>query len=184
MRGLILTAPKVEEKPMMHTKMSRLVFSLFRALAILLVLFFLRTLTSLPASAQSTIWDEYVSQGQKAFDQGNYAEAEKFWGASLQESLKYDVKDERRRASIIYVGTVYRKEGKYADAELVFTKYVEFVEKILGHDDPEVADALTYLSRVYVDEGKRPEAEPPYRRALAIRNKKTFGATNAKIATA
>jgi hypothetical protein len=42
-------------------------------------------------------------------------------------------------------------------------------EKILGPEHPDVADSLHDLASLYYRQGRYPEAEPLYQRALAIR---------------
>src|SRR3954470_19371642 len=42
-------------------------------------------------------------------------------------------------------------------------------EKVLGPEDPDVAQSLANLANLYRDQGRLAEAEPLYRRALAVR---------------
>ena len=44
-------------------------------------------------------------------------------------------------------------------------------ERVLGPEHPHVATVLANLAELYSDEGKYAQAEPLYRRALAIREK-------------
>ena len=51
---------------------------------------------------------------------------------------------------------------------------LEINEKRLGPEQPDVARSVVDLAELYQAEGKYAEAEPLYRRALAI-NEKVFG---------
>jgi tetratricopeptide (TPR) repeat protein len=85
-------------------------------------------------------------------------------------------------------------QGKFADAEPVLRRRLELQSKVLAADHPDIADSLNLVSLVtraqrlgaddpdlamslnnlaalYVNQGKYAEAEPLYRRALAIREK-------------
>jgi CHAT domain-containing protein/Tfp pilus assembly protein PilF len=55
-------------------------------------------------------------------------------------------------------------------------------EKALGSDHPDVAKSLGSLAMLYADQGRYADAEPLYRRALAI-NEKRLGADHPDVAT-
>jgi tetratricopeptide (TPR) repeat protein len=63
------------------------------------------------------------------------------------------------------------KQGKYSEALPVAKKTLAIKEKLLGPDDPDVANSLNNLSARYYERGKDAQAEPLLRRALAIQEK-------------
>ena len=66
------------------------------------------------------------------------------------------------------VGQLYR-QGKYADAIPVTERYVESARRKHGEDHTEYATAISWLALVYKTQGRYAEAEPLYKRSLAIR---------------
>jgi len=59
-------------------------------------------------------------------------------------------------------------ERRYADAEPLFKRSLEILEKFYGRDHLYVASSLLYLARVYTEEGRYIDAEPLLQRALKI----------------
>ena len=67
-------------------------------------------------------------------------------------------------------GEEAREHGNYPEAEKQFAAAVEDAQGF-GPDDPRVAASLSGLAYVYQDRSRYGEAEPLYKRALAIREK-------------
>ncbi len=67
---------------------------------------------------------------------------------------------------------LYRKQGRYAEAEPVFLRELQITEQQLGPEHPEVAYALTGLADLYSEQNQYAEAEPLYQRALSIREQR------------
>jgi tetratricopeptide (TPR) repeat protein len=65
--------------------------------------------------------------------------------------------------------------GAYCAAEEPLTRSLMINEKVLGPDHPDVATSLNNLASLYNTQGKYAEAEPLYKRSLAIR--KSLGLT-------
>jgi tetratricopeptide (TPR) repeat protein len=66
---------------------------------------------------------------------------------------------------------LYRAQGRYADAEPLFTRSLAIFEKALGPNHPFVGTSLNSLAALYQAQGRTAEAEPLYMRALAIAEK-------------
>ncbi len=58
-------------------------------------------------------WETYMAAGVKAFQQGNYPEAEKQFAAALKEAEGFGPQDPRMAASLNNLGEVYRTQGRY-----------------------------------------------------------------------
>ncbi len=64
------------------------------------------------------------------------------------------------------IGYAYAKEGKLDEAEALLRRALSMREEALGSEDREVAPSLNHLASIYIELGRRAEAEPFYERAL------------------
>ncbi len=135
------------------------------------------------ASAQGGPWKTYMATGAKAYQLGNYPEAEKQFAAALKEAEGFVPQDSRLARSLNNLAAVYRAQGKYGKAEPLLKRALANDEKALGPDHTDVATDLNNLALVYQAQGKSAEAEPPYKRALAIWEK-ALGSEHPNVATA
>src|SRR5712691_4310083 len=71
------------------------------------------------------------------------------------------------------------QEGRYAEAERLFQSAIKEAERF-GPEDPRVATTLNNLAELYRAQRKYAQAEPLYRRALAI-NEKTLGPAHPNV---
>ncbi len=67
-------------------------------------------------------------------------------------------------------GTAAYEQGRYAEAEKSWSAALQKAEKF-GPQDTRLAQSLNDLAVLYRNQGKYGEAEPLYKRALAIREK-------------
>ncbi len=146
-----------------------------------------------PTLPPAGLWNTYMDEGQKAFQEERYAEAEKFFEAALKEAQqlrivdpespnKPGIGDPRVATSLVSLGDVYLAEGKVDEAIQTYQQCLALTEGTLGPDEPFVAIALNGLGRAYVAQGKYTEAEEQFRRAIRI-NEKKLGATHPAVAT-
>ncbi len=73
-------------------------------------------------------------------------------------------------------------EGKSVAALPLAARYVDLARERYGEENPEYATALTWLGSLYESQERFAEAEPPLKRALAIREK-AFGPDHPLVAT-
>ncbi len=66
---------------------------------------------------QGDPWETYMAAGDKAYQQGNYPEAEKQLEAALKEAEGFGPQDPRLGRSLNDLAVVYQTQGKYAVAE-------------------------------------------------------------------
>ena len=71
-------------------------------------------------------------------------------------------------ASNMRVGVKAYEQGRYSEAEIPVQAALREAEKAFGPQDRRVAETLYYLAIVHYHQGRGPEAESLYRRALAI----------------
>jgi len=66
---------------------------------------------------------------------------------------------------------LYRKQGKYREAEPLQRRALAILEKTLGPDHPDVAAGLKNLAKLHRFRGKNTEAAACEQRAMAIANR-------------
>ena len=138
-------------------------------------------LCSTSAFAQVEQWQSHMGAGVQAYQQGNYAEAERQWGSALKEAKRFGPQDPRLATTLNNLAELYRAQGKYAEAEPLHKHSLAIREKALGPEHPEVATSLHNLALLYRAQGKYAEAEPLYNRSLAILEK-ALGAEHPDVA--
>jgi tetratricopeptide (TPR) repeat protein len=80
------------------------------------------------------------------------------------------------------LGTLYRTQAQYADAEPLMRRVVEIYKEACGPDHPNVAAGLDNLAVLLRDTNRLGEAEPLMRRALAI-DEKVYGPNHPNVAS-
>ncbi len=134
------------------------------------------------ASAQDTRWDSIMADAWKAYQQADYAEAEKLLLAALKEAEKFGNQDPRLPTSLNNLAELYLTQGKYAQAEPLYQRALAIREKALGPEHPDVATSLNNRALLYDEQGKYAQAEPLYQRALAVLEK-ALGPEHPQVAT-
>ena len=144
----------------------------------------LLSLTLWPATVtpQETQWDNLNSAAVDAYQQADYAKAEKLLLAALKVAKKFGAQDPRLATSLNNLAALYDTQGKYAEAEPLFRRSLAIWEMALGPEHPDVAQSLNNLAELYRAQGKYAQAEPLYQRALAIWEK-TLGPEHPQVAT-
>ena len=84
-----------------------------------LLLSFLAVLWLWPAAALAQVepWQNHMDTGVKAYQQGNYPEAEKQFTAAVKEAEGFEPQDPRLATSLNNLALLYRTQGRYAEAE-------------------------------------------------------------------
>jgi len=140
-------------------------------------------LISAKASAQDTLWRNYMEAGARAYKEGRNAKAEKSLKAAVKVAEEgFGPEDQRMFLSLKALVRLYRDQGRYDEAEPLAERSVMIVEKLMGKDHPLVATSLNNLAALYDNQGKYSEAEPLYKRSLAIKEK-ALGPEHFSVAT-
>jgi len=147
---------------------------------LLALLFLLFSATSLFPDLSS--WESYNEAGERAVEQGLYAEAEEMFQAALREADNFGPLDPRLAASLNNLASLYLLQGKYSQAEPIFLRALEIQEKILSPNHPEIAAILNNLGELYNAQGKYDRAEELFQQALEIREK-TLGPDRQEVST-
>ena len=119
-------------------------------------------------SFQDGRWKYYKVAGEAAYQQGNYAEAERQFVAALKEAERFDREDPRLATSLNNLAAVYKAQGRDAEAEPLYKHALAIDEKILGPDHPSFARDLNNLAELYRIQGRYAKSEPLIKRSLAI----------------
>lgn len=122
-------------------------------------------------SSQS-VWQTHYNAGHKALKSNNFEEAKKEFQLAVQESEHFKLTDHRRLASMHKLADVsFYNLHDTATALPMFEKLASTYQAILQHDDPELAEAYNDLAQAYAVEGKFPESEEYYKKAVAVAEK-------------
>jgi tetratricopeptide (TPR) repeat protein len=114
------------------------------------------------------MWAVNGQAGVTAYQQGRLAEAERHFNQalgmmrSLQPQQPYILNE---------LALIYETQNKYKQAEELYLRSLQLLEKYRGPEDPEVATTLHHLAELYEVQGDYGKAEPSYQKALALREK-------------
>ncbi len=70
-------------------------------------------------------------------------------------------------ASLNNLALLYKKQGRYEEAEPLHIQALEKCRAVLGEDHPDTLGSLNNLAALYGSQGRYAEAEPLYVQALA-----------------
>jgi len=85
-------------------------------------------------------------------------------------------------SSNIFLAHLYYYQGKYSEAEALYTELLGIWEPLLKGNNSEVATSLNNLANIYFTQDKYKEAEPLHLQALAMRQR-LFKGDNSEVAT-
>ena len=154
---------------------------ILRCLSVLSGATLLFTSAVAPAAAQQGDLNTILKRQTQFMDAGDFAaalvEAQK---AEALAKARFGVTHPNYGVALFNLGSLYRTQGKYSDAEELFKRAL-VVKELAGTDTPDVADTLNSLASVYLDQGRYADAEGLYKRALSIREK-TLGKGHPEVA--
>ena len=128
-------------------------------------------LVSTQACTYSTSWQRSNEAGVEAYQQGHYAEAEKYYLAALKEAETFGPEDPRLPTRLNNLAELYRTQGKYAEAEPLYQRALAIWEKALGPEHPNVATSLENYAALLRNMNREAEAVQMEAHAKAIRGK-------------
>jgi len=121
--------------------------------------------------ADEARWEQYLLAGEKAYHQGDYAEAVRQTQHALKEAENFGEEDPGFAVSLDRLGRLYQLGGRYAEAERLFKHSLGIWETVLGPEHDYMATILSNLAELYRMQSRYAEAEPLYKRSLAILEK-------------
>ncbi len=138
----------------------------------------LKHVASLP---QDSTWDTYVNVGERAFENGDFIEAEEMLGEALTEAEAFGEADPRLSRSITSLGKTYLDLSWYERAEPLFSRALTLRQKVAGADSPEVAEVDNCMGMLKQQQQLYGQAEQFFQKALAILEK-AAGASSKSVA--
>ncbi|CAN5951183.1 unnamed protein product [Sphagnum jensenii] len=126
-------------------------------------------------------WEENQNSGEEAFEQGRYAEAERFFVVAIQEAESLADDQVKLADSLYFLGKVYTLFEEFPKAESALTKALAIRGKALGTENAKVAEVIEQLGTLYLNERKYEQSEPMLKRSLDMRLK-LFGENSAEVA--
>jgi tetratricopeptide (TPR) repeat protein len=121
-----------------------------------------------------TVFEEYLSALAKAlWNLGRYVESEPYFQRWLTVTAKIHGPNHRLVGiCATYLGTYYSLYGRFGEAEKMYKRSLEIIEKTSNAED--IAASANNLAVLYDKMGRYAEAEALHHRALAVREK-AFG---------
>lgn len=113
---------------------------------------------------------------------GDYLKAEQYLRQGLQE-LEHTSDRFKLARRLNRLGSAYKAQAKYAEAETQYRRSLEIWDKELRFEDPEMAACLNNKAALYIALAKYADAEALEKRALGIWEKQ-LGAEHRSVATA
>jgi tetratricopeptide (TPR) repeat protein len=128
-------------------------------------------------------WQNLVSDGNQAYEQRRYMEAELKFAAALRMAEKETHSDEfqtldiekrneinsRLAKSLNNMAALYHTQGKYSMAEELYKRCLEIKQTVYGEEHMEVAISWHNLAVLYSARRKYDLAEPLYQKSLALK---------------
>ena len=139
-------------------------------------------------------WQNLVKDGNEAYEQKHYVEAELKFAAALrmvekethEESFRQLPADDqidikcRLAKSLNNMAALYHTQGKYSMAEEMYNRCLELKQELHGDEHLEVAISLHNLAVLHSAKRKYDLAEPLYEKSLALKEK-LIGADNPEL---
>lgn len=121
---------------------------------------------------------DYRSQGDQAYLQHNYAEAEKLYKAAIELAEK-NGSDASVIIALRSLAQVYLEQGKDDEVEAIYKRRLALAKEVWAEDPKNLATVYDDLGIFYILKDRYTEAEPLYKQAIALRET-TFGANDPK----
>ncbi len=134
------------------------------------------------AWAQGGTWEDYMEAATAALQHRDFAEAGTQLEAALELAEAFAGADPRLARTLNNLAYIYRRVGRYHDAEPLYRRSVALREAALGPDHPNVATVLNNLAGLYQAQRRYDEAEALFVRALDIRER-ALGPEHPDVAT-
>jgi tetratricopeptide (TPR) repeat protein len=126
-------------------------------------------------------FDTFKQVGQRAFDGGDYVEAEELLNAAVAEAVNFGEMDARYIDSLNKLGSCYLEEGRYTQAESTLKTALDCEQKKSGLDCAEAGTTLTSLGLISLGQKKYDDAKTNLTKALAIKER-SLGAESTGVA--
>lgn len=139
------------------------------------------TVASAANAQEANLWNDLVTQGQRAMTAKDYAHAEQLLLKALHEAERFAADDWRVGVTEESLGQVYIAEKKFGEADSALTRALSIVG---GGDDPvQVASVNFDIAKLQFEEGRPADAVSFARKALST-YETALGGSNEQTAAA
>jgi hypothetical protein len=114
---------------------------------------------------QDALWRYYSEQGAKAYANRDYAAAEKFYTASLQDAEKRHIDDRNLALIVTNLATTLRDEGDFEQAAKLFKRSLSLSEKLGSGQQSAYSYTLRQYAALLRKTGREEEARFAYEAA-------------------
>src|SRR5690606_22707393 len=115
---------------------------------------------------------------ERAFHQGDYAEAQELLTTALEEAETFGEADPRLSRCLNSLGSCYLDMTSYSKAESMFNRALSLREKVFGENSKEVGEVANNLGLMNQQQQHYPKAEEFFVRAEKIFDKTTGKTSN------
>lgn len=119
-------------------------------------------------------WRRLADQGRELTRKSSYKEAETILQSALKQANSFDPPGDYGARTLYYLGENCYYQNKMDEAEQYYEKALKLAEKIYGTNHTGLSLYLSGLSGLYWWQRKFAEAEPFYRRELALEGKEQW----------
>jgi len=126
------------------------------------------------APAAESTWQKLESQGEQAFNQQNFSQAEDYYRQALKALESSSHTSDEEVQCLRKLATVLTLEDKTEQAKAIYQRSLKLVQKDYGPDSPKIVPSLFSLGSIYEAEGDPAAAMQLYQRAINI-NEKHYG---------
>lgn len=130
---------------------------------------------------QSSDWRTYDEAAKKAFNAGNFDDAEQNWRDALREAEKSSNVEPGMVNCLCSLALVNEKKGNGQEAERLYELAMRNMEGLVGPTSPRFADWMPDLAFIYDAHGRPDRAEVLFKKALTIKEK-SYGAEDLRVA--
>jgi tetratricopeptide (TPR) repeat protein len=127
---------------------------------------------TLPPLRETPNWERHVRAAEVAYQEGRYDTAEELMLLILEEAEEFGPDDARLGFSLINLAVLYRKQGRYREAEPLYPRGLVILEKTYGEEHPVVAGVLEDWAALLRETGRERQAAEMDARASVIRAKR------------
>lgn len=97
------------------------------------------------------LWEAYIIDFKKAFFNHDFRKAHLILESAFADAEEFSEIDFRLVASTHSLASSYCQRNRQTDAADLFKRFIELREKVLGPDDPDVAESLESVAMLQLD---------------------------------
>lgn len=97
-------------------------------------------------ASYEALWAAYIEDFKNAYSQNNFDKARTILESAFCDAEDYSELDFRLVASTHCLASSYAHANRNTDAASLFQRFIELREKVMGPEDPDVADSLEKIA--------------------------------------